>query len=85
MKVRTLALASIVAVPASGFAFAQGSTSPSDKGAKSDTSASDAMSKDKMAKDKTMNSQTTGSGVTQSDTVGKSTGPKSDAGDKQQK
>jgi pentapeptide MXKDX repeat protein len=61
MKVRSLALATIIAVTASGYAFAQSTTSPSDKGSKSsDTSSSGTMSNDKMAKDKMMKSETTG-------------------------
>jgi pentapeptide MXKDX repeat protein len=84
MKFRTLTLATVIVVAASGYAFAQSSTSPSDKGSKNpDTSSSGTMSNDTMAKDKMMKSGTTGTGVTTSDTVGKSNGPKPE--EKQQK
>jgi pentapeptide MXKDX repeat protein len=66
MKIRTLALATAIAVTATGYAFAQAPASPTEHaGSKaSDTSTSGTMSKDTMAKDKMMKSSTTGAGPT---------------------
>jgi hypothetical protein len=94
MKIRTLALATAVALTATGYAFAQSSVSPADKGSKApDTAVSGTMSNNTTAKDK-MKSGTTGSGMTADDASGKSNGPKSNgsvspaspnAGEKQEK
>jgi hypothetical protein len=95
MKIRTLALATAIAITATGYAFAQNSGNPTEPaGSKAtDTSSSATMSKDKVAKDK-MKSGTTGSGMAADEASGKSNGPKSshnvspaspNAGEKQEK
>jgi pentapeptide MXKDX repeat protein len=54
MKIRTLALATALAITATGYAFAQNSSNPTEPaGSKAtDTSSSGTMAKDKVAKDK---------------------------------
>ena len=78
MKIRTLALATALAITATGYAFAQNSSNPTEPaGSKAtDTSSSGTMAKDKVAKDK-MKSGTTGSGKAANEASGKSNGPKS--------
>ena len=78
MKIRTLALATALAITATGYAFAQNSGNPTEPaGSKAtDTSSSGTMAKDKVAKDK-MKSGTTGSDKAANEASGKSNGPKS--------
>ena len=78
MKIRTLALATALAITATGYAFAQNSGNPTEPaGSKAtDTSSSGTMAKDKVAKDK-MKSGTTGSGMAADEASGKTNGPKS--------
>jgi hypothetical protein len=100
MKIRTLALATALAITATGYAFAQNSSNPTEPaGSKAtDTSSSGTMAKDKVAKDKVakdkMKSGTTGSGMAADEASGKTNGPKSNrsispaspnAGEKQEK
>ena len=100
MKIRTLALATALAITATGYAFAQNSGNPTEPaGSKAtDTSSSGTMAKDKVAKDKVakdkMKSGTTGSGMAADEASGKTNGPKSNrsispaspnAGEKQEK
>jgi pentapeptide MXKDX repeat protein len=75
---RTLALATAIAITATGYAFAQNSGNPAEPaGSKaSDSSSSGTMAKDKVAKDK-MKSGTTGAGMAADEASGKSNGPKS--------
>ena len=83
MKIRTLALATALAITATGYAFAQNSSNPTEPaGSKAtDTSSSGTMAKDKVAKDKVakdkMKSGTTGSGMAADEASGKTNGPKS--------
>jgi hypothetical protein len=83
MKIRTLALATALAITATGYAFAQNSGNPTEPaGSKAtDTSSSGTMAKDKVAKDKVakdkMKSGTPGSGKAANEASGKSNGPKS--------
>ena len=88
MKIRTLALATALAITATGYAFAQNSGNPTEPaGSKAtDTSSSGTMAKDKVAKDKVakdkvakdkMKSGTTGSGMAADEASGKTNGPKS--------
>jgi hypothetical protein len=90
MKIRTLALATALAITATGYAFAQNSSNPTEPaGSKAtDTSSSGTMAKDKMK------SGTTGSGMAADEASGKTNGPKSNrsispaspnAGEKQEK
>src|ERR1035437_2688104 len=88
MKNCTLALATALAITATGYAFAQNSSNPTEPaGSKAtDTSSSGTMAKDKVAKDKVakdkvakdkMKSGTTGSGMAADEASGKTNGPKS--------
>ena len=88
MKIRTLALATALAITATGYAFAQNSSNPTEPaGSKAtDTSSSGTMAKDKVPKDKVakdkvakdkMKSGTTGSGMAADEASGKTNGPKS--------
>ncbi len=76
MKIRTLALASALALAATGAAFAQSPNGTAGGASKTDTMSKDSMSKDTMAKDK-MKSGTTG--MSNRDAAGATNNPKTNA------